>query len=196
MASKPVVGVLSLQGAFREHVKMLAEIGAEPREIRQKRDLPGINSIVIPGGESTTMGKLLNELGIMEPLKADIAAGMPVFGTCAGLILLCGEIEDSAQPRIGALNATARRNAFGRQVDSFEAYLPIPALGQPDFPCVFIRAPLIMEIGANVKVLASLRMEGRERPVAVLQDNILATSFHPELTRDLRMHKFFLKLNI
>lgn len=192
--SAPVVGILALQGAFREHGKMLAALGAAPRELRQARDIDGIDALVLPGGESTTMGKLLVELGMLGPIRAMLADGMPVFGTCAGLILLCQDIEGSDQPRIGLLNACVRRNAFGRQVDSFEAPLSVSGLDPEPFPAVFIRAPVILDIGGNVRPLAHVLQDGKERPVAVRQDHILALSFHPELTTDDRIHRYFLKM--
>lgn len=188
------IGILALQGAFREHGKMLARLGAKPREIRQCKDLAGISALVIPGGESTTIGKLLVELELLAPLKNAIEAGMPVFGTCAGLILLSRDIEGSDQPRLGILDTKVRRNAFGRQVDSFEAGLIVSGLDPEPFPAVFIRAPVILQTGANVQPLAQIMEDGEERPVAVRQDNILAASFHPELTDDTRMHKYFLKM--
>ncbi len=188
------IGVLALQGAFREHVAALRALGVETREVRQLRDLSGTDAMVIPGGESTTMGKLLNELGIMQPLRERIDSGMPVFGTCAGLILLCREIVDSQQPRLGELDAVVRRNAFGRQVDSFEENLPVPVLGPEPFPAVFIRAPIIMNVGSGVEVLAHVTQDGDKRAVAVRQGNILAASFHPELTEDTRFHKYFLDM--
>lgn len=193
MAGVPV-GVLALQGAFREHILALRALGASPREVRQVGDLAGIEAMIIPGGESTTMGKLLVELDILAPLRTMLAAGMPVYGTCAGLILLCREIEGSQQPRIGLLDAIVRRNAFGRQVDSFEADLDIPVLGPSPYPAVFIRAPVILEVGNNVEVLAEVTQAEKKRPVAVRQNNILATSFHPELTPDTRMHRYFLSM--
>lgn len=190
----PVIGLLALQGAFREHGQALARLGASPREVRQVRDLAGIDAIVIPGGESTTIGKLLRELGMLDFLKSSIQAGMPAFGTCAGLILLSSDIEGSSQPRLGNLDVKVRRNAFGRQVDSFEADLPVTGLDPEPFPAVFIRAPVILETGENVQTLAHVMEEGEERPVAVRQGNILATSFHPELTADPRLHRYFLKM--
>ncbi|NCB21986.1 MAG: pyridoxal 5'-phosphate synthase glutaminase subunit PdxT [Deltaproteobacteria bacterium] len=182
------VGVLALQGAFREHVAPVTRLGATAREVRQLKDIDGIDALIIPGGESTTMGKLLNEWNMLEPLRQRILDGMPVYGSCAGLILLCREIEDSDQPRLGVLDATVRRNAFGRQVDSFETDLSIPEIGADPIPAVFIRAPVITGVGAGVTVLA----EVKGRAVAVRQNNILATSFHPELTPDTRMHSYFL----
>lgn len=188
------IGVLALQGAFREHIDKLDELGVEATEIRQSRDLENLSGIIIPGGESTTIGKLLTELEIMEPLKKMIQGGLPVFGTCAGLILLCKNIENSSnqasdQPRLGVLDATALRNAFGRQVDSFENGLKIPHLGAKPFPAVFIRAPIITQVGPEVEILAKL--PETEAPVAIRQENILAASFHPELTSDLRFHSLF-----
>ena len=182
------VGVLALQGAFREHVAAVASLGATAREVRQLKDIDGIDALIIPGGESTTMGKLLNEWNMLEPLRQRILDGMPVYGSCAGLILLCRDIENSDQPRLGVLDATVRRNAFGRQVDSFETNLSIPEIGADPLPAVFIRAPVITGVGAGVKVLAEV--DGQA--VAVRQNNILATSFHPELTPDTRMHSYFL----
>ena len=186
--SQLCVGVLALQGAFREHVAAVASLGATAREVRQLKDIDGIDALIIPGGESTTMGKLLNEWNMLEPLRQRILDGMPVYGSCAGLILLCREIENSDQPRLGVLDATVRRNAFGRQVDSFETNLSIPEIGADPLPAVFIRAPVITGVGAGVKVLAEV--DGQA--VAVRQNNILATSFHPELTPDTRMHSYFL----
>ena len=182
------VGVLALQGAFREHVAAVTRLGATAREVRQLKDIDGIDALIIPGGESTAMGKLLNEWNMLEPLRQRILDGMPVYGSCAGLILLCRDIENSDQPRLGVLDATVRRNAFGRQVDSFETNLSIPEIGADPLPAVFIRAPVITGVGAGVKVLAEVNGQA----VAVRQNNILATSFHPELTPDTRMHSYFL----
>ena len=186
--SQLCVGVLALQGAFREHVAAVASLGATAREVRQLKDIEGIDALIIPGGASTTIGKLLNEWNMLEPLRQRILDGMPVYGSCAGLILLCRDIENSDQPRLGVLDATVRRNAFGRQVDSFETNLSIPEIGADPLPAVFIRAPVITGVGAGVKVLAEV--DGQA--VAVRQNNILATSFHPELTPDTRMHSYFL----
>ena len=186
--SELCVGVLALQGAFREHVAAVTRLGATAREVRQLKDIDGIDALIIPGGESTTMGKLLNEWNMLEPLRQRILDGMPVYGSCAGLILLCREIENSDQPRLGVLDATVRRNAFGRQVDSFETDLNIPEIGADPIPAVFIRAPVLTGVGAGVTVLAEVNGQA----VAVRQNNILATSFHPELTPDTRMHSYFL----
>lgn len=192
-----LIGVLALQGAFREHEKALRSLGAEVRELRQPQHLEGIDGLVIPGGESTTIGKLLVELNMMEPLKRRLLDGMPAYGSCAGLILLCRDIEDSEQPRLGVLDATVRRNAFGRQVDSFETSLPVKGLDEP-VQGVFIRAPLITRVGSGVDVLSRVDMAPHggagEEIVAVRQDRILATSFHPELTPDTRLHQYFLDM--
>ena len=189
--SQLCVGVLALQGAFREHVAAVASLGATAREVRQLKDIEGIDALISPGGESTTIGKLLNEWNMLEPLRQRILDGMPVYGSCAGLILLCRDIENSDQPRLGVLDATVRRNAFGRQVDSFETELNIPEIGADPIPAVFIRAPVITGVGAGVTVLAEVKGQA----VAVRQNNILATSFHPELTPDTRLHSYFLNMH-
>ncbi|MGE4310636.1 pyridoxal 5'-phosphate synthase glutaminase subunit PdxT [Desulfovibrio sp.] len=185
------VGVLALQGAFREHVAAVSRLGVAAREVRQLKDMDGIDAMIIPGGESTTMGKLLNEWHMLEPLRDRIMQGMPVYGSCAGLILLCRTIENSDQPRLGVLDATVRRNAFGRQVDSFETELSMPEVGPDPVPAVFIRAPVIISVGPEVRVLAEVKGQA----VAVRQNNILATSFHPELTPDTRLHSYFLNMH-
>ena len=185
------VGVLALQGAFREHVAAVSRLGVAAREVRQLKDMDGIDAMIIPGGESTTMGKLLNEWHMLEPLRDRIMQGMPVYGSCAGLILLCRIIENSDQPRLGVLDATVRRNAFGRQVDSFETELSMPEVGADPVPAVFIRAPVIISVGPEVRVLAEVKGQA----VAVRQNNILATSFHPELTPDTRLHSYFLNMH-
>ncbi len=185
------VGVLALQGAFREHVAAVSRLGVAAREVRQLKDMDGIDAMIIPGGESTTMGKLLNEWHMLEPLRERIMQGMPVYGSCAGLILLCRTIENSDQPRLGVLDATVRRNAFGRQVDSFETELSMPEVGPDPVPAVFIRAPVLISVGPEVRVLAEVKGQA----VAVRQNNILATSFHPELTPDTRLHSYFLNMH-
>lgn len=188
------IGLLALQGAFREHGIAMRELGCEVCEVRQKKYLSDIDGLIIPGGESTAIGKLLVDLDMLDLIRQMIAEGLPVYGSCAGLILLCKNIVDSEQPRIGLLNATVKRNAFGRQVDSFECPLPVSVLGEEPFPAVFIRAPVIETVGPNVNILAEVKMGEGRRPVAVRQENILATAFHPELTRDLRFHEYFLKM--
>ena len=200
------VGVLALQGAFREHRAMLELCGAEVVEIRLPLDpsdaetagLMALDGIVLPGGESTVIGKLLKEWGLFDALIACGRAGMPMYGSCAGLILLCRDIEGPDgeildQPRLGLLDARARRNAFGRQLDSFETKLDVKGIA-PDLEAVFIRAPLIAEVAPGVDVLASVPAGTTEYPVAVRQGRILATSFHPELTEDRRFHEAFLEL--
>ena len=177
----PRVGVLALQGAFREHVAAVTRLGAAATEVRRPAELDAVDAMILPGGESTAIGRLLQQSGLLDPLRQRILDGMPVFGSCAGLILLCREIENSDQLRLGVLDATVRRNAFGRQVDSFETPLRLPELGSGTIPAVFIRAP-------KVQVLASINGQA----VAVRQDNILAISFHPELTADTRLHSYFL----
>ncbi len=190
--SSPRIGVLALQGAFREHIRAIERCGAETVEIRGRKDLDGLAGLVLPGGESTVMGKLLEEWKLMEPVRSLCRSGIPVLGTCAGLILLCSEIlGHPEQPRIGELDAVVRRNAFGRQVDSFVTPLalnPFPGItGEAALlEAVFIRAPLIERVGSGVEVLA----EVSGKPVAVRQENILALSFHPELTDDLRLHQW------
>ncbi len=186
-----LVGVLALQGAFREHVRALERCGARAREVRDVRDLDGIEGLVLPGGESTVMGRLLREEGLMEPVRTLLLQGLPVLGTCAGMILLARDLpEHSDQPRLGVMDISVRRNAFGRQVDSFTAMLDVaeaeggPAPGSCE--AVFIRAPLVEAAGLDVTVLA--RAEGR--PVAVMRDSMLALSFHPELTPDTRFHEW------
>lgn len=196
------VGVLALQGAFREHVAMLRTVGmkssVETVEVRRKEHLTGVDGLVLPGGESTAMGKLLAEWELLKPIRQRCAAGMPIYGTCAGLILLCTDIEGHEQTRLELLDATVRRNAFGRQVDSFECELPLPMLDEGDkpFPAIFIRAPLIVRTGEGVEVLARVVQKPGQRSengevVAVRQGHILATSFHPELTGDCRLHRYF-----
>ena len=184
------VGVLALQGAFIEHQKSLAECGCEPVQIRKKEELASIHGLVIPGGESTTIGKLLVDFELMDPVIKMARAGKPIFGTCAGLIVMSKEIENSAQHRLGLMDITVRRNAFGRQVDSFETELSIPEIGPEPFKAVFIRAPYIYKTGSDVQVLATY--EGKT--VFARQGNLLVSSFHPELTPDIRIHQYFISL--
>jgi len=189
------IGVLALQGAFIEHEKMLRRLGVEAVEVRLPQHLAGLDGLILPGGESTTVGKLAVEYGLLEPLRDLAANGLPMWGTCAGLILLARDVGRE-QPLIGVLAVTVRRNAFGRQVDSFEADLTVPALADPEppFRAVFIRAPLITRAEPRVEVLARLdNVEGRNGEiVAVRQGHLLATAFHPELTDDDRFHRYFL----
>lgn len=183
------IGVLALQGDVREHLHTLASIGVASAEVKRADQLADLDGLVIPGGESTTIGKLAVRFGLLEPLKASIDDGLPVYGTCAGMILLSGAITDGDQPLIGALDVMVRRNAFGRQNESFESPLDVIGLDEP-FHAVFIRAPWIEKVGAGVEVMAAIN----EHPVMVRQDRILASSFHPELTGDDRIHRMFLEL--
>lgn len=186
-----VAGVLALQGDVAEHGRALSEAGAaEVREIRRPADLDGVGALVIPGGESTTIGALMWEYGLDRAITERVGAGMAVFGTCAGMILLATDIADSSQPRLGLLPARVRRNAYGRQVDSFEAHLDAPAVSPRPLEAVFIRAPWIESVEPGVEVLA--RHAGRI--VLCRQGRLLACSFHPELTPDRRLHRFFLGL--
>ncbi len=187
------VGVLALQGAFIEHVQMLARLGVQPVEVRLPEHLEGLNGLIIPGGESTTMGLLAQKRGLLQPIRDFVGSGRPLWGTCAGMILMAREILDGVpgQPALELMDIAVRRNAFGRQVDSFEADLVVPALGEIPFHAVFIRAPVIERVGAGVQILASLE-DGTA--VAVQQGHLLATAFHPELTRDERFHRYFLEL--
>lgn len=190
----PVIGVLALQGDFREHQAALESIGVRCIRIRNAAELDSIDALVIPGGESTTIGKIAKDHGILDNLSKLTRSGFPVFGTCAGMILMADDIRDEmeGQPLIGGLDITIRRNAFGRQTDSFETDVEIPALDGPDFRAVFIRAPWVERVGADVEVLASLTgQKAAGRIVAVRQGSLLATAFHPELTTDNRMHEYF-----
>ncbi|MEV4688320.1 pyridoxal 5'-phosphate synthase glutaminase subunit PdxT [Microbacterium sp. LWH3-1.2] len=189
----PRVGVLALQGDVREHVRVLTDLGAEAIKVRRPEELEGVDGLVLPGGESSVIDKLSRAFGMREPVREAIAAGMPMYGTCAGLILLADRITDGieGQQTFGGLDVTVRRNAFGSQVDSFEVDLDIPALGEPPVHAVFIRAPLVEEAGDGVERLASLD-DGRV--VAVRQGSLLGTSFHPEVTGEHRFHALFLDL--
>lgn len=187
------VGVLALQGAFIEHEKTLARIGVEASEVRTRTHLEGLDGLIIPGGESTTIGKLADQWGLLEPIRAFARAGRPLWGTCGGMILMANALADAKpdQPTLGLLDILVRRNAFGRQVDSFEIDLRVPVLGERPFHAVFIRAPLVERVGRDVQTLAQL--DGGAA-VAVRQRNLLATAFHPELTDDDRFHRYFLTL--
>jgi 5'-phosphate synthase pdxT subunit len=184
------IGVLALQGAFIEHVHALERLGVAAREVRLPRDLDGLDGLILPGGESTTIGKLMVQYGLDEPIRARARAGFPIWGTCAGMILLAKDIGGLRQPLIGVMDIVVERNAFGRQLDSFEADLAIPVIGAEPFPTVFIRAPLIHSVSGETEILARLA-DGRI--VAARQGNLLATSFHPELTNDDRLHRYFVE---
>jgi 5'-phosphate synthase pdxT subunit len=185
------VGVLALQGAFASHASVLTALGASPREVRATADLDGVDALVLPGGESTTMSLLLDTSGLREPLAARFAEGLPVLGTCAGMILLASEVLDGRddQRSFGVVDIAVRRNAFGRQVDSFESELAIAGVAGPAFHAVFIRAPVVERAGADVEVLAEV--DGK--PVLVRQGAVVAAAFHPELSRDDRVHELFLE---
>jgi len=181
------IGVLAMQGAFREHLAMLRKLSAEAVTVRREAELADLDGLILPGGESTTMGKLLRDFHLMEPLREKIKAGLPVWGTCAGLILLAKEIVGE-EPYLSAMDIRVRRNAYGRQIDSFSEGADIPFLGGRH-PLVFIRAPIIERVSGNAKVL--LKMDGRI--AAAEEGNRLATSFHPELTEDAAWHEYFLR---
>lgn len=197
-----IIGVLALQGAFYEHILHLNSLQINTREIRNKQDLESIqfDGFIIPGGESTTMGRLLHELDLYTPLKSAIEAGVPVFGTCAGMILLAKHIFESNRTHLATMDINVVRNGYGRQLGSFTTLGSIATSNttEPnivytsisDFPMVFIRAPYIREIGPKVSILATIE----NKIVAVRQDNMLACSFHPELTKDLRLHNYFIDM--
>jgi len=189
--TSPRVGVLALQGDFREHLGVLRELGAQPVPVRRPEELASVSGLVIPGGESTVMDKLSRAFGLREPLIDAIAAGLPVYGTCAGLIMLADRVLDAAggQQTLGGLDVTVRRNAFGSQLDSFETDIAMPVLGEPPVHAVFIRAPVVDAVGEKAVAIGALD-DGRV--VAVEQGNLLGTSFHPEVTGDYRFHEYFL----
>jgi 5'-phosphate synthase pdxT subunit len=184
------VGVLALQGAFAAHARVLADLDVEAIEVRTPTDLDGVDALVLPGGESTTMSMLLESSGLFDPLATRLAGGLPVFGTCAGMILLAADVLDGRpdQRTFGAIDLVVRRNAYGRQVDSFEADLDVAGLAEP-FHAVFIRAPGVDRVGDDVEVLAT--HEGR--PVLARQGCVTVASFHPELSGDARLHQRFLE---
>lgn len=188
------VGVLALQGAFIEHQKMLSDLGVETTQVRLSQHLEGLDALIMPGGESTTIAKLAIEFGLFTDLQ-NFAQSHPVWGTCAGAILMAKE-DDQHPPRLGLMDINIVRNAFGRQIDSFQGELNIPALAhlngsKPTFPAVFIRAPIIQSVGKDVEILAQL---GFDKIVAARQGQWLATVFHPELTNDNRFHRYFLEM--
>lgn len=184
------VGVLALQGAFIEHAKRLQAVGAEPVLVRLPEQLDELDGLIIPGGESTTIGKLAASYGLIEPLRA-FASTKPTWGTCAGMIFLAKDIGIDRQPILGLMDITVNRNAFGRQVDSFETNLTVAPLEGGPLHAVFIRAPVVTKAGDNVAILSALD-DGRI--VAVQQGHLLATAFHPELTEDTRLHQYFVQL--
>ena len=187
----PRIGVLAIQGDFEEHKRVLEGLGVEAPEVRLPDELDGIDGLIIPGGESTTIAKLIDIYDFRPALRQKTEDGMPVWGTCAGMIVLAGRLTDHRPEPLGLMDIVVTRNAFGRQADSFETDLDITGLSGTPFRAVFIRAPAVNEIGSGVSVLASLE---DDRPVAVQQERLLATSFHPELTDDSRVHELFVRI--
>ena len=185
------VGVLAIQGDFAEHISVLGKLGVQAREIRLPAHLDSLDGLIIPGGESTTLSRLMSNYDLREPITKMAMQGVAIWGTCAGMIMLSQEITEQDPVPLGIMDIGVQRNAFGRQVDSFEQTLEISVLGADPYHAIFIRAPVIIRVGQEVEVLSSL--EDR-RPVAVQQGNLLATSFHPELTTDYRFHEYFLSL--
>ncbi len=193
------IGVLALQGDFREHIRALEGLGAQAHPVRLPEELKDVDGLVIPGGESTVMGKLMVTYGLDQPLRELLAAGVPTWGTCAGLILLSRETDNvlAGQPLLAAMDIRTKRNAFGPQRASFEADIAVPALGEDPFHAVFIRAPVVESTGAGVEVMARLDDQdgaGDATIVAVRQGHLMGTAFHPEVTGDTRFHDYFLRL--
>ena len=188
-----MIGVLALQGDVREHVRALEACGAPAHPVRRPDELDDVEALVVPGGESTTMSKLAIDFGVLEPIRKRIAGGMPTYGSCAGMIMLATEVLDGRPDQRGfdGIEMTVRRNAFGRQVDSFEADVPIDGIDGGPFHAVFIRAPWVERVGPDVEVLGRVTAG---RIVAVRQQHLLATAFHPELTGDLRLHRYFVEM--
>lgn len=193
----PVIGVLALQGDVREHLAAFARCGVASRSVRRPGEVDGIDALVIPGGESTTISKLAIEFDVLDPISKRIAAGMPAYGSCAGMIMLASEVLDGRpdQRGFGGIEMTVRRNAFGRQVESFEAPVTIDGITEGPFHAVFIRAPWVERVGPGARVLGQVGAgTGAGRMVAVRQGYLLATAFHPELTGDLRVHRYFVEM--
>ncbi len=190
------IGVLALQGDVREHIQSLSDCGVDARAVKTKSEIEGISALVIPGGESTTIAKLARSFDLFDLIQSRIKSGMPTYGSCAGMILLSDNVNDAieGQETFGGIDMVVRRNAFGRQVDSFETDLKFKGITDPAIRAVFIRAPWVESVGSSVEVLAEVIDEsGTKHPVAVRSGNLLATSFHPELTGDNRVHKFFVE---
>ena len=190
------IGVLALQGDVREHIQSLSDCGVDALAVKTKQEIESISALVIPGGESTTISKLARSFDLFDVIKDRIRNGMPTYGSCAGMILLANKVEDAidGQESFGGINMVVRRNAFGRQVDSFETDLKFKGITEPKVRAVFIRAPWVESVGSEVEVLAEIIDSfGVNHPVAVRQANLLATSFHPELTGDNRVHRFFVE---
>jgi 5'-phosphate synthase pdxT subunit len=189
------IGVLALQGDFREHIRSVDLAGCEGFALNKAAQVDEIDALIIPGGESTTIAKLAKSFDLFAPIVSAIASGLPVYGSCAGMIMLAREIEGAAsgQESFGGIDMKVRRNAFGRQVDSFESDIHFVGIAEPPIRGVFIRAPWVESIGESVEVLASISTESGKHPVAVRQGNLLATSFHPEITEDFRVHRYFVE---
>jgi len=190
------IGVLALQGDVREHIQSLSDCGVDALAVKTKQELESISALVIPGGESTTISKLARSFNLFDLIGERIKSGMPTYGSCAGMILLADKVADAieGQESFGGMNMLVRRNAFGRQVDSFETDLKFKGITEPMIRAVFIRAPWVEEVGNDIEVLAEIAdSSGKKHPVAVRQGHLLATSFHPELTGDNRVHRFFVE---
>ena len=187
-----LIGVLAIQGDFIEHINILQTLGVECREIRLPEQLSDVDGLIIPGGESTTLSRLLTRYDLRQPIKKLATDGKPLWGTCAGMIMMASEITENDPVPLEIMDIGVQRNAFGRQIDSFEQELEITGFGETPYHAIFIRAPVIKRVGSGVSIMASLQ-DGR--PVAVQQANLMATSFHPELTKDSRFHTHFLNLN-
>jgi 5'-phosphate synthase pdxT subunit len=193
------IGVLAVQGAFREHMKILEGLGVRAVEVRKPEQLTGLDGLIIPGGESTSMALIAERWGLVEPLRAWVQQGRPTWGTCAGMILLAEQAvgqKQGGQALLGGLDVTVNRNYFGRQIHSFEADLDVPTLGDPPFRAIFIRAPAITQTGEEVEVLSEIQSDQADAPVAVAvrSRSLLATAFHPELTADPRWHQLFIEM--
>jgi len=188
---RPRVGILAVQGAVREHVEALRAVGADPVLVRLPADFADLDALILPGGESTAMRRMIDQYGLREPIRAMARAGAPMLGTCAGMILLADRLADGEDPVLQLLDVEVQRNAYGRQLDSFEADIDVPALGPEQLHGVFIRAPILSDVGPRAEVMAR---DQQGRPIAVRQGRVLATAFHPELTGDRRMHRLLLSL--
>lgn len=184
------IGVLSIQGGVREHINHVKALGSDAVEIKKLEDLEGIDGLILPGGESTAIGKILRERNLLNPLREKIISGLPVWGTCAGMILLAKEIDSEDNTHLSVMDIKVKRNAYGSQINSFETEAVIDKVTKETIPLIFIRAPYIVDVGNNVEILHKLN----GNIVAAIQNNMLVTSFHPELTKDLKFHKYFLEL--
>lgn len=191
MSGSLAIGVLALQGSFAEHLHALSAVeGVRPLPLKRRAELDAVDAIILPGGESSAMGRLLRDFDLLDPLRQRIEEGLPVWGTCAGMILLARDLDNDERRHLGVMDISVRRNAYGGQLDSFEARAVIPELGDAPFPLVFIRAPVLTRLGPAVRALAS--MDGT--PVGCIEGSMVATSFHPEMTDDTRFHRWFADL--